>query len=300
MKISVVLVNHNEFERTRNAVASVQQCSPESEIIVVDNGSTDGSVESLRREFPGVRLVPLPENRGFGAGNNKGAAVALGEFLFFLNADTLLLEDTPNLLVRLLESNPTVAACGPKVANEDHTFQISFGLDPSLLNEWKVRRIRRRLDRRDPSVQRRLESRFSTEREVDWITGAALMIRRDVFKKVGGFDERFFMYFEDADLCRRVRNLGFKILYAPGTQVIHFGGNKELSPASKITLEYRRSQLHYYRKHVGVIGYSLLRFYLLCKFSFRWLASLVGARGSRLVAAGVVRMSLRGLGRNQG
>ncbi|MGA9362798.1 MAG: glycosyltransferase family 2 protein [Bacteroidota bacterium] len=295
MSVSVIFVNHNGLERTRNAIKSVRKSSPQSESVVVDNNSTDGSVECLRREFSDVRLLPLSENRGFGAGSNKGADVALGEFLFFLNSDTVLTEDTPILLATMMQGNPYIGVCGPRVVIGDDSFQLSFGSDPSLLNEWKLRGMRKRLQRSDASVQAEFEPRYSATREVDWVTGAALMIRRDVFQKVGGFDETFFMYFEDADLCRRVRKLGLKVLYVPSTKIIHFGGDKGLRPESKIALEYRRSQLHYYRKHVGGAGYFLLRTYLISKFSFRWLLSFTGRREARPVAAAVVKTSVRGL-----
>jgi N-acetylglucosaminyl-diphospho-decaprenol L-rhamnosyltransferase len=295
MKVSVIFVNHNGLERTRNAVKSVHRHSPQSEVIVVDNNSTDGSVECLRREFPEVRLIPSSDNRGFGAGSNKGAGVALGEFLFFLNSDTLLTEDTPSLLATMMQGDHDIGVCGPRVVNDDSTFQLSIGPDPSLLNEWKLRRMHRRLQKSDPAVQTEFESRYFVAREIDWVTGAALMIRRDVFQRVGGFDETFFMYFEDADLCRRVRQLGPKVVYAPITKVVHFGGDRPLNPESKIALEYRRSQLHYYRKHVAGVGYFLLRTYLISKFSLRWLLSFTSGREVRPLAAAVVRTCLRGV-----
>jgi GT2 family glycosyltransferase len=294
MKVSVIFVNHNGLERTRNAVKSVQQCSPESEIIVVDNNSTDGSIESLRREFPQVNLVPLSENRGFGAGNNKGAAVAGGEFLFFLNYDALLAEDTPNSLEAIMEADPNIGACGPKLVDGSNSFQLSFGCDPSLLNEWKLRRMHRRLLKSDASFHTRVESQHSTMTEVDWVTGAALMIRRDVFQKVGGFDEAFFMYFEDADLCRRIKKLGLRVLYTPITKVVHFGGNRRLNPGSEVALEYRKSELHYYRKHASVAAYFLLCVYLLVKFSVHWLLSSGDQSDAKRISAEVVKISLRG------
>jgi GT2 family glycosyltransferase len=295
MMVSVILVNHNDLKRTREAVKSVRQWSPESEIIIVDNNSTRGTVESLGREFPDIRVVSLSENRGFGAGNNKGAAATHGEFLFFLNSDTLLLEDTPALLAAMMKADPQIAACGPRLVNGDNSFQLSFGPDPSLLNEWKLRRIRRGLQKRDTSVRARSESRFLRKREVDWLTGAALMVRRDVFEKVKGFDETFFVYFEDADLCRRIRELGLKVLFCPSSSVVHFGGNRRLNLGSTVALEYRRSQLHYYQKHIGGLSSFLLRCYLICKFSFRWLLSLPRAANTRAMAAEVVRLSFRGV-----
>jgi GT2 family glycosyltransferase len=293
--VSVILVNYNNLEGTREAVKSVKQRSPESEIIIVDNNSKDESVEGLRREFADIKLIALSENKGFGAGNNKGAAVAHGEYLLFLNSDTLLLEDTPSLLAAMMEADRHIAACGPRLVNGDNTFQLSFGSDPSLLNEWKLRRIRRGLLRGNASVRTELESRYLGKREIDWVTGAAIMVRRDVFEKVGGFDETFFMYFEDADLCRRIRELGLKVLFSPSSSVVHFGGNRQLNPGSTVALEYRRSQLYYYQKNVRGLSYHLLRCYLICKFSFRWLLSFAGAPNSRAIAAEVVRLSLRGM-----
>jgi hypothetical protein len=200
-------------------------------------------------------------NRGFGYGCNRGAEAATGKYLFFLNNDTLLSEDTPAILASVLEKNPTVAACGPKLLNADGTFQLSFGFDPSIVNEWKVRRMQRRVRNRDQQYGLLLEKRFANKK-VDWLTGAALMLRKDVFEKANGFEEMFFMYFEDADLCRRIRVLGFEIRYVPQTSVIHLLGRASNSDQSKVSVEYRKSQLYYYGKHTSIISTQLLRLYL--------------------------------------
>jgi GT2 family glycosyltransferase len=293
MMVSVILVNYNDLKRTREAVKSVKQWSPESEIIVVDNNSKDESVEGLRREFPDIKLLSLSRNRGFGAGNNRGAAAAHGEYLFFLNSDTLLLEDTPSLLAAMMEAEPQIAACGPRLVNGDNTFQLSFGPDPSLLNEWKLRRIQRVLQKGDPSVRARSESRSSGMMEVDWVTGAAIMVRRDVFEKVRGFDETFFMYFEDADVCRRIRKLGWKVLYVPATKVVHLLGQSIATAGERIPVEYRKSQVHYYQKHSSRFAQLSLRLYLIFKFGTRRVFLLRSQSKERSVAEEIIRLALR-------
>lgn len=261
MKVSIIIVNYNGLRYARNCVASILRWSPRSEIIIVDNGSTDGSVESLRKEFPQIRLIALTKNNGFGHGNNRGAEVATGNVFFFLNNDTLLTEDTPAVLAAYLERNSEVAACGPKLLNEDRTFQLSFGLDPSIKNERIVRRMQRRLRNGDVHYASWLEKRHA-DKVIDWATGAALMVRREVFEKIGGFDDRFFMYFEDADLCRRIRKAGFEIRYNPETSVVHLLGQSVKDGNPNVGVEYRRSQIYYYRKHRSPIALLLLRLYL--------------------------------------
>lgn len=262
--ISIIIVNYNGLEYTRNAVRSILRYSPQSEIIVIDNGSTDGSPESLAREFPEIKLKVMTENRGFGYGNNRGVEQASGKFLFFLNNDTYLVEDTPSRLASVLQEDATVGICGPKLLNRDGTFQLSFGLDPSIVNEWIVRRMHRRIKKRDAAYASELEMRYENK-HVDWLTGASLMVRREAFEAVGGFDEAFFMYFEDADLCRRIRERGFAIRYLPSTSLIHLVGQSSERALSRTSGEYRKSQIHYYRKHLSVFSAGMLRLYLLCR-----------------------------------
>ena len=247
MKVSVIIVNYNGLPSTRKAVASVLRYSPQSEVIVVDNCSSDGSPDILSGEFPGISLVVSDENRGFGAGCNSGDRVATGEFLFFLNNDAELIEDTPAILASVLEKNRNVCACGPKLKSPDGQFEISFGDDPSLLGEWRMKRMHRRLGDDRGHTAKLLERRYSADRRADWITGAALMVRREVFREVGGFDAKFFLYFEDADLCRRIRGLGYDLLYVPSTTVLHVRGGSKDQNARAVARAYRESQLLYYR-----------------------------------------------------
>lgn len=259
--ISIIIVNYNGFEYTRTAVKSVLRFSPNSEIIVVDNHSTDGSPDLLAKEFRDIQVVPLKENRGFGYGNNRGAESARNKFLFFLNNDTYLTEDTPSALAAVLEGNENIGACGPKLLNADSSYQLSMGFDPSIKNEWAVRRMQQRVRNRDTAYVSRLERRFGNN-DVDWLTGAALMVRKVVFDAVGGFDEGFFLYFEDADLCRRIRERGYAIKYVPTSSLVHLLGRSSDEALHRISQEYRKSQVRYYRKHASAVSLWLLRLYL--------------------------------------
>ena len=262
MKVSVIIVNYNGFAHTKNAIDSVHRCSPASELIVVDNRSADGSAKLLAAEFPGIQLVVSDENRGFAAGCNAGERVATGNYLFFLNNDAVLVEDTPAILASVLETNPGVCACGPKLKSPDGQFEISFGNDPSLAGEWRMRRMHRRLRDDRGEYSKILERRYDANRKVDWITGAALMVRREGFREAGGFDERFFMYFEDADLCRRMREMNYGILYVPSTPVLHVRGGSTDQNVRRVRSAYRESQIRYYRKHRSILSQYVLRVYL--------------------------------------
>ncbi|MBI3788099.1 MAG: glycosyltransferase family 2 protein [Ignavibacteriales bacterium] len=266
MSVSIILVNYNGCEFTRDALRSIAMHSPQSQVIVIDNHSMDKSKELLPSEFPSVKFLFLDENRGFGAANNAGAAIAEGEHLFFLNNDTKLLSDTPAKLAEIFLSGKNIGICGPKLLNEDSTFQLSFGNDPSILGEWKTRRVERNIQQGNKESLEYFEQTYSAQTNVDWVTGAALMIPKNLFHRIGGFDERYFMYFEDADLCHRVRKEGYKVCYVPTAALIHYGGKSYSKGNEKIITEYRVSQLHFYKKHRGKLQQLSLRLYLFLKF----------------------------------
>ena len=265
MTCSIIIVNYNGLAHTREAITSVVQHSQESETIVVDNCSSDGSVEALRTEFPQIKLVASETNRGFGSGCNLGALQARGEYLFFLNNDALLSEDTPAVLRNIMKSHPRCGACGPRVVNPDGSYQLSFGRHPSLSSERNARRLQRLPKHRRDQLAVFYERQFANK-PVDWISGAALMVRRDAFLKIGGFDESYFMYFEDADLCKRIRDIGMEVIYFPKTTLIHKGGESYPAKNPKIRLEYRRSQLRIYDKSRSLLTCLLIRCYIFVKF----------------------------------
>ncbi len=264
MKVSVIIVNYNRLNLTRQSIESVMKYAPDCEVILVDNNSAELGFEKLLEDFPQVRIIKLSQNYGFGYGNNRAAEIANGGYLFFLNNDAVLIENTPQILSLFLDENKNVGAVGPKLEYPDKRFQLSFGWAPSIINEWRTRRLQNRLQMRYDKYINFVNRYYNKVTEVDWVTGAALMIRRNIFEEVKGFDEKYFMYFEDSDLCKRIKNLGYKICYFPDTTVVH-QANATVRGIETINFEYRKSQLYYYKKHLSLISLMLLHLYLFFK-----------------------------------
>lgn len=262
--ISVIIVQYNNAELTLQAIESFQkyiQCG--YEIILIDNASTESKATELLDGLSGVFCIRNQHNDGFGKANNLGAANAHGDILLFLNSDTITVDDFVSPLVEVFDQNPTLGIVGPRLLNRDRTFQLSAGKLPSFWQELKDKFLYRLVDKKNKSVQRIAEKKFSARWNVGWVTGAAMFIRKSVFEACGGFDENIFMYFEDKDLCGRVRKLGYQILYLPESTLIHLrGASSSTESRMKIDTLYRESQRYYYAKHRSVLEQSLLHFYL--------------------------------------
>ena len=239
------------------------------EIIVVDNNSQDKSLDIINDKYPNVKLIALPKNVGFGEGNNAGAKVAQGEFLFLLNTDTILTSNILPYLMELMSANSAVGVIGPKLLFPNKSFQISFSHEIGIKGEFKTRKLYK--DAENKSKLNVIEQDFQDVKEVDIVVGAAFFIRANLFNLLDGFDEKFFMYFEESDLCQRVRNKGYKILYTPHISLIHIRGYSINKTSNKMAVEYRRSQIYYYHKHRPTWEILTLRIYLLFKFLYEYI-----------------------------
>jgi GT2 family glycosyltransferase len=264
--LSVILVNYRGKEFTIRCLHSLYAHQPSFplEIIVVDNHSDDGSVDVIRCSFPRVTILELPENKGFGFANNEGAAKAHGEYLFFLNNDTEIENDCFTPIVNFFSTRTLVGIVGPKLIYGDRGFQLSFGKFPTLLNEYRTKRLLKKEHRIVPPTQ---------PQKVDWVTGAALCMPKQLFTSIGRFDQHYFMYFEDADLCKRVTNEGYSVWYVPSVSIIHHKGKSYTQSSDRIAVEYRKSQLYYYQKHGLIVEFRLLKFYLFLKYGLLCLQS---------------------------
>ncbi len=261
---SIILVNHNGSKFLDNCLSSIEKMTSycDRETIIVDNGSTDDSVTIIKDKFPSVQLICSPTNLGFGKANNLAVKHSQGKHLLFLNTDTILTENTIKILSDYLEQYEDIGAIGSRITFEDGSYQLSSGKLPNLAIElWD--KIKYGLDRRWHQLFSGIYDRqYSTEQEVGWVTGACLMMRRDVFEKIGGFDESFFLYFEDKDICKRVCDAGFKVIYYPDTSLIHLLGGSSQNVEKSVNTYYRDSQLHYYQKHLGRFQTEVLKLYL--------------------------------------
>jgi len=305
--LSVIIVNWNVRDLLRRCLHSILASLPacQLEIIVVDNGSTDGSPEMVRTEFPQVHLMANPDNRGFTAANNQGLAVARGRYVLLLNPDTEVVGDALETLVAFADAHPDVGVVGPQLLNPDGTVQSSRRRFPTLatallestwLQPYAPRRLLARyyvLDRPDDEVQ-----------DVDWVTGAALMARREAVEQVGPLDEGFFMYSEELDWCRRFRAAGWRVVYLPTARIIHHEGksSEQVLPARHI--HFQTSKIRYFRKYHGPAAAEVLRLVLLG--NYLWQIGVEGAkwllghkrplRAERIAAYRQVAQSLVGRG----
>jgi len=260
IKVSIIIVNFNGLQHTTRCIESIQRTHEEGsfEVIVVDNDSRDGSVESIKEQYPNVNVIAQQQNLGFGKANNIGVNASTGEYLFFANNDTIFTEDLVSPLSLFLKENPSCGAVGPLLVNVDGTYQHSYGYFPSIKNEWRVRK--------ETKVIKSIPTNL-IPKQVDWVSFAAVMILRNAFTQISGFDEHYFMYFEDADVCMRLKEIGYSTIYYPAHSLVHLCGASS-SPKNIDTIqhEYRRSQLLYYSKHLSPWQIFLLRFYLLMKY----------------------------------
>ncbi len=246
-RMSLVIVNYNSGEALARCVASViDRDDVATEVVVVDNGSTDGSAAGLAERFRGLRLIATGANWGYAAATNRGLAAATTCWIGLLNPDTEVPPGALGALLAVLREHSGVGVVGPCLRWPDGTAQpYSHGDDPSPL--YLLRRaLARQLGRALHSWE------GGSPRPVDWVSGACLITCRDVVERVGPFDERFFLYFEDVDWCRRCRQAGWSVLFVPGVSVCHLSRPDQRDRVRRAW--YRESLRQFYRKHYGLLA----------------------------------------------
>jgi len=260
--LSIVIVSYNTRELLARCVQSVIAATDVShEIIVADNASSDGSPGHIRALFPSVRVMELGSNRGFGAANNAAAKISSGEWLMFLNSDTEIRPHALDRMVDFFQQHPQVGIAAPNVVYPDGRFQLAAGALPGLMQEFRDRRIHQRLNAGDEALRMRLREQYRRPRQVGWVTGGCLMIRRNLFTRLNGFDEEMFMYFEDKDLCKRALDLHWQVMTVPDAEIIHVLGGSSAGAGGRLRAVYRQSQRRYYQKHLGWLSNKGLLFY---------------------------------------
>ncbi|MGW6791602.1 glycosyltransferase family 2 protein [Streptomyces chartreusis] len=253
ISVSVIIVNWNAGALIDKCLASLAELPDDAvfEVIVADNASSDGSVELLRERWPGVFLIPLSENLGFGAANNIAFTHARGQFILILNPDTVAFPGMLDNLLKVLKTDATVGCVGARHVNPDMSLQWSMDNFPTLvsdalnysdlhrlpfLHKWLVRTYPRWSD-------------HTVERDVDWVNGACMLVRREVFVATEGFDEYFFLFHEELDWCRRIWQEGWRVRFVPSAMVVHMlGGTFAATDVRRFVLIYQ-SSLRYYSKN---------------------------------------------------
>jgi hypothetical protein len=288
--LSIVIVNWNVRDRLQECLLSIYLANNHhvaaqsrplrarsdsealcTETIVVDNASTDGSVEMVRHTFPQVTLIANADNRGFTGGNNQGIAASRGRYVLLLNPDTEVIDDALSHMVAYMDAHPGVGALGPMLLNPDGSVQSSRRrfptpatafLESTTLQRWfpnhRLLRDYYVLDAPDDAIA-----------QVDWVDGACLLARREALHQVGLLDDGYFMYSEELDWCRRAKAAGWQIVYFPQARVMHHRGqSSEQAKALQIIL-FNRSKIRYFHKYHGALIAAALRAFLLLNYSYQ-------------------------------
>jgi N-acetylglucosaminyl-diphospho-decaprenol L-rhamnosyltransferase len=289
---SVVVVTFDALPWLERCLESVRG----HEMVVVDNGSTDGTVAFVRERFPEATVVEQ-ENRGMGGGNNAGMRVAGGRYWLLLNSDAWVVGDGLARLVAFADEHPRAAVVGPRLSNTDGTLQRSVRGEPTLWRLATEYLFLRKLAPRSRALNAFYGGGFAHDetREVESLYGAALLVRREAADEVGLFDESFFMFSEETDWLHRFRAAGWQVLFFPGAEVVHVGG---ASHGGRLFVENLRGILRFLAKHRGPRYADRGRRLLLVALRLRALA-FRGERGrayregARFLASGDVASLLR-------
>jgi N-acetylglucosaminyl-diphospho-decaprenol L-rhamnosyltransferase len=257
-RVAVVIVNYQSYDELHACLESLGQACRVWPVVVVDHASDPAAAGALSSRFPDVRLLCLEQNAGFAAGINTGVRATDAPFLLFINPDCTIESEACCRLVECLERNPDAGVAGPRIRNADGSIQPSARRFPDLTtavagrSSWLTRVLpgnpisRRNLPARDASL--------TSIVDVDWVSGACMLVRRKAFDAVGGMDQGFFLYWEDADFCRRLDHAGWRTLYVPAASVVHVGGRSSRHAADASLEAFHRSALRLYRKHASVAG----------------------------------------------
>jgi GT2 family glycosyltransferase len=287
--ITVIIVSYNTRQMTleclRTLYANVGAAT--AEVFVVDNASTDGSADAIRDAFPQVRLIRNQKNQGFGPANNQAIRLASGTYICLLNSDAFPLPHAIERLIAYMDAHPKAAIVGPRLLNGDGSLQRSCHRFPSPWRATCEYLLLTAAFPRSGLVGDYRTWSHDSEREVDFVIGACMLVRRAAIEVVGLFDEDFFFYSEETDWCRRFQKCGWKICFTASAEVSHLNGASGAAQPDAVFNEFRRAQERFIRKHYGFFGLALIRFVVvigagLRVAAFGLLAALPRNRAKRL------------------
>ncbi|MGA7513487.1 MAG: glycosyltransferase family 2 protein [Candidatus Sulfotelmatobacter sp.] len=273
MKLSIVIICWNDWKVIENCLRSIFEGTSlvDFEVIVSDNGSTDGSVERIRAEFPAVHVIENRANLGFAKGNNVGIRESRGEYILILNPDTIVHAGSLDRWIEFANLHPEAGAFGCRVLNPDGTYQGPARPFPTIGRSLIAALGLRQLERLGRAFQSDIYQTWKgdSEREIDWQSGCCVLLRGDLLKKLDGFDERFFYHYEEVDLCHRVWEAGYSIRFTPEVAITHLGGQSVGRFPVRFALETNRNCYRYFYKHFGPQGATRCRRVVLTHLRIR-------------------------------
>jgi len=275
MKLSIVILCWNDIKVIGPCLQSIYASthSTDFEVIVSDNGSTDGSIEFIKNEFPQVRVIENGVNLRFAKGNNVAFQACRGQYVLILNPDTIIHDGTLDNIVKYADRHPEAGAFGCRVLNADGSYQGCIRPLHTVRSIWCqalcLGALAHLSDWFHPGIY--VDWKGETERTVGWLAGCFILVRGDLLKRLGGFDEQFFYYYEDTDLCRRIWEAGFSILYTPDFTITHLGGQSTTTRFNPLTfkLDGEITRYLYIYKYYGVKGIRSCRRASLVGLSLR-------------------------------
>lgn len=279
-QLSIIIVSWNVSDLLRQCLASLaaQRQALEFEVIVVDSASQDGSAAMVSQQFPWVRLLAQTENVGFPRGNNIGMQAARGALFLLLNPDTIVTEGALQEMYTMMAQHEDIGLLGPRLRYPDGSIQSSRRRFPTRLTAffestwlepWAPEAIIRHY--------RALDLPEGETVDVDWVMGAAMMVRSVGVEQVGLMDEAYFMYSEELDWCRRIKDAGWRVVYHPAAEIIHYEGKSSEQAVTSRHINFQRAKLRYFRKYHGRLFSNILRAFLL--LNYIWQLLLEGAKG---------------------
>lgn len=276
MDLSICLISWNTREDLVACLHSIElyaEISPE--ILVVDNASSDGSAEMVRQEFPSVKLIANTSNRGFAAAANQAMEKSSGRYLLLMNPDSLL-QSSLKPLIEFADVHLEIGVLGGKILNPDESIQYSCRTFPHPVAALFRHTLLGKLWPKNPFVREYLLSDWDHDsfREVDWVSGAFMLVRKEMTEKIGFFDERFFMYSEDMDLCYRAHEARWKVAFFPGAVMTHAIGRSSDQAPFRMTIQFHRSMYRFFIKHYARRYNFIMRFLLGAAVVFRCLLIL--------------------------
>jgi len=273
MDVSIIIVNWNTKKLLKDCLTSIYEQTGNLgyEVLVVDNCSSDGSTEMVKADFPQVILIQNKENRGFAAASNQAIAVARGRYVLLLNSDTLVLDKAIKKTITFADEHPNAGAIGCRVLNPDGTMQPTCFMFPSILNMLLESTYLYKFFPKSKFFGREAMTWWDRNdvREVDVITGCFILVRREAIEQVGILDKRFFMYGEETDWCYRLKKNGWKVMFTPIGQIIHFGGQSTSKTPVTMIIQLRLSILKFIKKHYGWPSPIFARFLTALFFAIR-------------------------------
>jgi GT2 family glycosyltransferase len=266
LDVSIIIVNWNTRDILRSCLRSVYEQTQDisSEVIVIDNASTDGSSTMIKKEFPQVILMENSENCGFAAANNQGIEIAQGRYLLLLNSDTIILDGAIQKTTAFADQHPEAAVVGCRVLNPDHSLQMTCFMYPGLLNLMLSSTYLYKLFPRSRFFGRERMSWWDRNdiREVDVVTGCFMLVRKEAIRQVGVMDESFFVYGEETDWCYRFKKAGWKNLFYPNARIVHLGGASSGKVRPEMIIQLRTSILYFIRKHRSALVFQLSKLFM--------------------------------------